>query len=61
MAAIAETPPLMATPQVRINHIPAKGGDIYKVGILSIRVIEDGSHTGNCSFVLKSFEIPFNL
>lgn len=60
MAASAETPPLMATPQVRINHVPAKEGDIYKLGILSIRIIEDGSRTGSCSSVPKSFDLSSN-
>lgn len=49
MAASAETPPLMAIPQVCIHHVPAKEGDVYKLGILTIRIIEDGSHTGTSS------------
>ena len=49
MAATAEILPLMATPQVRIRHVPAKEGDSYKIGNMTIRIIEDGTHTGTCS------------
>ena len=56
MAAHVETPPLMPTPQGRITLCLAQKGEIYKVGHLTIRIIEDGSHTGTC-FSLLAFSI----
>lgn len=33
-------------PDVPIEFIPVKGGDIFALGTLTIRIMEDGSHTG---------------
>jgi len=37
---------LLETPQEHINFVPAKEGEIIKLGPLTLRVMEDGSHTG---------------
>ena len=44
--ATPETPPLLPVPQVNIHFVPAQVGDRYPIGPMTIRVIEDGSHTG---------------
>lgn len=46
--ATQENPPtdLLPTPQVAINFVPAKAGEIIKLGASTIRIMEDGSHTG---------------
>ena len=50
--ASAECPPAdLPVPQVSIDFVPATKGEILKLGPITIRVMEDGSHTG-CS--LKS-------
>jgi hypothetical protein len=33
-------------PDVPVNFVPAKGGDIIKLGPITCRVLEDGSRTG---------------
>ena len=33
-------------PQVKINFVPAKAGETLKVGPFTVRIMEDGSHTG---------------
>ncbi|KIV80602.1 hypothetical protein PV11_08093 [Exophiala sideris] len=37
----------MDTPNVPINFVPAKGGETFKVGTITIRIMEDGSRTDN--------------
>ena len=37
---------MMVTPHVRIEHVPAKEGDVYKIGSMVLRIIEDVSRTG---------------
>ena len=37
---------LVSVPQVEIQFVPVKGGDSFKLGPLTCRVLEDGSHTG---------------
>lgn len=36
----------METPTVPINFIPAKAGEILTLGTIKLRIIEDGSLTG---------------
>lgn len=38
----------MAMPRRPINFVPAKAGDILKLGHIVCRVMEDGSRTGEC-------------
>jgi len=33
-------------PNVPAAFVPAKSGDTFKLGTLTIRIMEDGSHTG---------------
>ncbi|KAJ9608397.1 hypothetical protein H2200_007385 [Cladophialophora chaetospira] len=35
----------METPNVPINFVPAKSGETFKVGHITIRIMEDGSNT----------------
>ncbi|OAL27336.1 hypothetical protein AYO22_03611 [Fonsecaea multimorphosa] len=35
----------METPTVPINFVPAKAGETFKVGTITIRIMEDGSRT----------------
>lgn len=45
--AMREGPPaLLETPQEHINFVPAREGEIIKLGPLTLRVMEDGSRTG---------------
>jgi len=46
MATREGPPALLETPQEHINFVPAKEGEIIKLGPLTLRVMEDGSHTG---------------
>jgi len=34
-------------PNVPAAFVPAKSGDTFKLGTLTIRIMEDGSHTGS--------------
>lgn len=47
--ATAEAPPTpLPTPQRKITFVPAKNGEIIKLGSnFTLRVMEDGSHTDN--------------
>lgn len=47
MAQREDPPALFSIPQVPINFVPAQAGDTFKIGVMTIRVMEDGSHTGN--------------
>jgi hypothetical protein len=38
---------LMETPNVPINFVPAKQGEVLHLGTIIIRIMEDGSRTGN--------------
>jgi len=33
-------------PKVPVNFVPAKGGEILKLGHITVRIMEDGSRTG---------------
>jgi len=47
MMATQENPPAgLPTPQVPINFVPVKAGETFKLGHMTIRIMEDGSHTG---------------
>ena len=37
---------LMETPKGSINFVPAKGGETFALGHITIRIMEDGSRTG---------------
>ena len=37
---------LMETPNVPLNFVPAKAGDVLSLGKITIRIMEDGSRTG---------------
>jgi len=37
----------MDTPTVPINFVPATGGETFKLGTITIRIMEDGSRTDN--------------
>jgi len=37
----------METPSVPVNFVPASAGDTFKVGTITIRIMEDGSRTDN--------------
>ena len=44
--AIQETPSAgLPVPQVPINFVPAKAGEVLKLGQMTIRIVEDDSHT----------------
>lgn len=55
MAPEREPPPsqlrLLDVPQVPVNFVPAAAGERFKLGTMTIRIMEDGSRTGE-SFVL---------
>lgn len=36
------------TDGIPVNFVPAKAGDIIKLGLITCRVLEDGSRTGEC-------------
>lgn len=36
----------MEMPRRPVNFVPAKSGEILKIGQLTCRIMEDGSHTG---------------
>lgn len=36
----------METPTVPINFVPATAGETFKLGTITIRIMEDGSRTG---------------
>jgi hypothetical protein len=38
---------LMETPNVPLNFVPAKQGEVLHLGTIIIRIMEDGSRTGN--------------
>lgn len=38
---------LMETPNVPLNFVPAKQGEVLHLGTIVIRIMEDGSRTGN--------------
>ena len=40
---------LVGVPNVDIEFIEAKGGETFKLGPITCRVLEDGSHTGKRS------------
>lgn len=37
---------LVSVPDVGIEFVEAKAGEIFKLGPITCRVLEDGSHTG---------------
>jgi hypothetical protein len=41
-------------PTVPVNFVPAKAGEIIKLGKITCRVMEDGSRSGN--FLLEQFQ-----
>lgn len=47
---------LVSVPDVDINFVPVKGGEIFKLGPITCRVMEDGSNTG----MPLSFATPNN-
>ena len=40
-------PPVVPTPTVPINFVQAKAGEIISLGAIKLRVMEDGTRTGN--------------
>lgn len=45
--ASQEGPPAgLPVPQVNVNFVPAKAGETFAIGPVTIRIMEDGSHTG---------------
>ena len=34
-------------PKVPVNFVPAKSGEMLKLGHITMRIMEDGSRTGN--------------
>ena len=50
-------PPVVPTPSVPINFVHAKAGEIIKLGTIKLRVMEDGSKTGE----LSTYLIPFSF
>ena len=46
----------METPSVPINFVPAKAGDSFHLGVITIRILEDGKRTdmrlGSAEFTL---------
>lgn len=40
---------LMETPKAPLNFVPAKEGEVLHLGTITIRIMEDGSRTGNIS------------
>jgi hypothetical protein len=41
---------LMETPNVPLNFVPAKQGEVLHLGTIVIRIMEDGSRTGKIFF-----------
>ena len=46
MATQEGPPPNIPVPQMRIIFLPAQAGELYKIGAMTARIMEDGSHTG---------------
>ena len=68
MAAEREPPPsqlrLADIPQVPANFVPAAAGERFKLGTMTIRIMEDGSRTGGfllCSALVVSPAFPNRL
>jgi hypothetical protein len=40
----------METPRVPVNFVPAHEGETFKLGTVTIRIMEDGSRTGTATF-----------
>jgi hypothetical protein len=40
----------METPRVPVNFVPASEGETFKLGTVTIRIMEDGSRTGEPPF-----------
>ena len=60
--ATQETPPAgLPVPQVPINFVPAKAGETFKLGAMTIRIMEDGSHTGKTPIEFYSFPLSGRL
>lgn len=54
--ATQENPPAnLPTPQVNVEFVPAKAGETFKLGTATIRIMEDGSHTGESPPSASSF------
>ena len=47
MATLEGPPTNLPVPQNHINFVPAKAGETFKLGPMTVRIMEDGSHTGN--------------
>jgi hypothetical protein len=47
-------PPVVPTPNVPINFVHAKAGEIIKLGTITLRVMEDGSRTGGLFYLIFS-------
>ncbi len=66
MATREGPPALLETPQERLNFVPAKEGEIIKLGPLTLRSMEDGSRTGtnilmSFAYVQLLFSLPAAL
>lgn len=48
---MAKLPSGIPIPDVGINFIPAKAGEVIQLGPLTCRIMEDGSNTGQLSDV----------
>ena len=53
---------LQAMPNVPINFVPVKAGETFSIGMITVRIMEDGSRTGMlmascCVIQLSTFPI----
>lgn len=49
---------LMETPNVPLNFVPAKAGEVLHLGTIIIRIMEDGSRTGTAE---QAFILSLNM
>ena len=45
-------------PEVPLNFVPVKEGEVIQLGPLTCRILEDGSRTGQASFTPTRPAIP---
>jgi hypothetical protein len=44
----------MEVPNRPVSFVPAKAGDVYTLGTMKLRVMEDGSNTGKQGLIIKT-------
>jgi len=52
---------LQAMPNVPINFVPVKAGETFSIGMITVRIMEDGSRTGGfvaSHHITQVFHLP---